>query len=97
VPIETAYNQWTQFEEFPRFMEGVEEVEQLVSVSPGVLNVVRGRLRELGVEFQGPVEHPGGDRSLYCEDPAGNVLELWDFFQRREGIDGVDALASSGG
>jgi len=29
VPVETAYNQWTQFEEFPRFMEGVERVEQL--------------------------------------------------------------------
>ena len=29
VPVETAYNQWTQFEEFPRFMEGVEEVRQL--------------------------------------------------------------------
>lgn len=29
VPVQTAYNQWTQFEEFPRFMEGVEEVRQL--------------------------------------------------------------------
>ena len=28
VPVRTAYNQWTQFEEFPRFMEGVERVEQ---------------------------------------------------------------------
>jgi uncharacterized membrane protein len=29
VPVRVAYNQWTQFEEFPRFMEGVEEVRQL--------------------------------------------------------------------
>ena len=29
VPVSTAYNQWTQFEEFPRFMEGVKSVTQL--------------------------------------------------------------------
>lgn len=29
VPVRTAYNQWTQFEEFPRFMEGVKEIRQL--------------------------------------------------------------------
>ncbi len=29
VPVRTAYDQWTQFEEFPHFMEGVEEVRQL--------------------------------------------------------------------
>jgi len=28
-PIRTVYNQWTQFEEFPKFMEGVEQVKQL--------------------------------------------------------------------
>lgn len=29
VPVTTAYNQWTQFEEFPNFMEGVERVKQI--------------------------------------------------------------------
>jgi uncharacterized membrane protein len=29
VPVKAAYNQWTQFEEFPKFMEGVKQVRQL--------------------------------------------------------------------
>jgi uncharacterized membrane protein len=29
VPVRTAYNQWTQFESFPKFMEAVKEVRQL--------------------------------------------------------------------
>src|SRR6185369_3927395 len=29
VPVRTAYNQWTQFEEFPQFMQGVESVVQI--------------------------------------------------------------------
>jgi uncharacterized membrane protein len=29
VPVRTAYNQWTQFEEFPSFMAGVETVKQI--------------------------------------------------------------------
>lgn len=29
VPVSTAYNQWTQFESFPNFMDGVEEIRQV--------------------------------------------------------------------
>ena len=29
VPVRAAYDQWTQFEEFPSFMEGVEEIRQI--------------------------------------------------------------------
>jgi uncharacterized membrane protein len=29
VPVRAAYNQWTQFEEFPKFMEGVRQVKQI--------------------------------------------------------------------
>ncbi|MEW2514506.1 SRPBCC family protein [Streptomyces sp. NPDC046870] len=28
VPVSAAYNQWTQFEDFPQFMDGVERIEQ---------------------------------------------------------------------
>lgn len=29
VPVKTCYDQWTQFESFPQFMEGVKQVDQL--------------------------------------------------------------------
>jgi catechol-2,3-dioxygenase len=45
------------------------------------------------VPHAGAVEHDGGDRSFYFEDPEGNVVEAWDFFERGDGARaGVDAL-----
>ena len=29
VPVSTAYNQWTQFESFPQFMDGVDRIDQI--------------------------------------------------------------------
>jgi uncharacterized membrane protein len=33
VPVDVAYNQWTQFQEFPSFMKGVDSVDQTDEVS----------------------------------------------------------------
>jgi uncharacterized membrane protein len=46
VPVETAYNQWTQFEEFPKFMEGVEAVRQLDERNLHWVAEVAGQHRE---------------------------------------------------
>jgi uncharacterized membrane protein len=46
VPVRTAYNQWTQFEEFPRFMEGVESVRQLDDTRMHWVAEVGGERRE---------------------------------------------------
>ena len=45
------------------------------AVSPGTLDALTRRLREDGAEVQGPVEHPGDDRSIYFQDPANNLVE----------------------
>jgi uncharacterized membrane protein len=46
VPVTTAYNQWTQFEEFPRFMEGVDEVRQLDDTTTHWKAEIGGQQRE---------------------------------------------------
>ena len=46
VPVQTAYNQWTQFEEFPRFMEHVDEVRQLDDESLHWRATVAGKTEE---------------------------------------------------
>jgi catechol-2,3-dioxygenase len=74
--------------------EGGRHVHFAFSVGPDRLDVVVLRLERLSVAYRGPVEHDGGDRSLYFEDPEGNVVELWDFFERGDGAqEGVTALA----
>ena len=51
VPASTAYNQWTQFEEFPRFMEGVEEVRQIDDKHTHWRVNVGGKVREFEAEI----------------------------------------------
>ncbi|MGW1886051.1 SRPBCC family protein [Streptomyces sp. NPDC001970] len=51
VPVSTAYNQWTQFEEFPNFMEGVEEVRQLDDRHTHWTTKIGGVRREFDTEI----------------------------------------------
>lgn len=72
---------------------GGSHVHFALSVSRGQLHAVQRRLRDLGVDARGPVQHEGGDRSLYFEDPEGNLVEVWDFFEDGDGAArGVAAL-----
>lgn len=75
---------------------GGSHVHFALSVGSDGLDSLTGQLRSRGVEVQGPVEHDGGDRSAYFFDPAGNRVELWDFFRDGDGAEeGVAALAES--
>ena len=51
VPLSTAYNQWTQFEEFPRFMEGVQSVKQTDDTHLHWVAEVGGAEREWDAEI----------------------------------------------
>jgi len=46
VPIRTAYDQWTQFEEFPNFMDGVESITQIDATHTHWVTKVAGQTRE---------------------------------------------------
>ena len=74
--------------------EGGRHVHFAFSAGPGGLDRLCERLDEAGHHYRGPVEHDGGDRSLYVEDLEGNIVEVWDFFERGEGRrEGAAALA----
>ncbi|MCT4353561.1 SRPBCC family protein [Streptomyces sp. Je 1-79] len=51
VPVRSAYNQWTQFEDFPSFMEGVEDVRQVDDQHCHWRTKVAGVQREFDTEI----------------------------------------------
>ena len=66
VPLSTAYNQWTQFEEFPQFMHGVEEVRQLDDTRLHWVASVGGRRAEWDAKIL--EQHPDKQISWMSED-----------------------------
>ena len=51
VPVQQAYNQWTQFEEFPKFMDGIQSVQQLDETHVQWVAEIRGESREWTTEI----------------------------------------------
>lgn len=73
---------------------GGRHVHFALSAGAGELEDIARRVRDLDAAPRGPVEHEGGDRSLYVEDPEGNLVEVWEFFVDGDGArEGVAPLA----
>jgi uncharacterized membrane protein len=70
VPVSAAYNQWTQFEEFPQFMQGVEEVRQLDDTRLHWVASVGGRRAEWDAKIL--EQHPDRQISWISEDGKKN-------------------------
>jgi uncharacterized membrane protein len=51
VPVQQAYNQWTQFEEFPRFMDGIQSIQQLDETHVQWVAEIRGESRQWTTEI----------------------------------------------
>src|SRR6188472_2670532 len=66
VPVKTAYNQWTQFEEFPLFMEGVDDVRQEDDTRLHWVATIGGRSAEWDAKIL--EQHPDRQISWISED-----------------------------
>ena len=67
VPVRTAYDQWTQFEDFPKFMEGVEEIRQLDDTHLHWRTKVAGREKE----FEAVITEQRPDERVAWKSEAG--------------------------
>ncbi len=65
-PVSTAYNQWTQFEDFPLFMEGVDHVQQLDDTRLHWAATIAGRKAEWNAKIL--EQHPDRQISWISED-----------------------------
>ena len=86
-PIGVTYNQWTQFEEFPRFMEGVESVTQIDDTHVHWVAQIAGRREEWDaqitrqvpdqeIDWVGLGDADNRGRIVFEEIPAGTRVTL---------------------
>ncbi|MCC8248905.1 SRPBCC family protein [Saccharothrix luteola] len=83
VPVTTAYNQWTQFESFPQFMEGVERITQVTPTRTHWVTKIGGVTREFDAEIT--EQHPDERVAWHTVDgpPQGGVVTFHRLDDRR--------------
>src|SRR3954463_8911614 len=70
-PVKAVYNQWTQFEEFPRFMAGVKEVKQLDDTHVHWHAEIWGKDKEWDAEI---IEQVPDQRTLATRTPPESTI-----------------------
>jgi uncharacterized membrane protein len=88
VPVTAAYNQWTQFESFPQFMEGVEEVRQLDDTHTHWVTEVAGVKREFDATIT--EQHPD-ERVAWKSDDGPQHAGVITFHRLDDGATRVTA------
>jgi uncharacterized membrane protein len=71
VPVSTAYNQWTQFEEFPEFMEGVNKVRQKDDVTLEWEAEIAGQSRQ----WVAKIDEQTPDQRIAWHSTGGDVTQ----------------------
>jgi uncharacterized membrane protein len=71
VPVSTAYNQWTQFESFPAFMEGVQSVHQIDDTHLHWVAEIGGAEKEWDAEIS--EQHPDERVAWHATSGAENA------------------------
>ena len=92
VPVRAAYDQWTQFEEFPSFMEGVEEIRQIDDTHTHWRTKIAGREKEFDADDHraapgradrldepGRAEHAGVVTFHHLDDTKTRVMLQLDY------------------
>ena len=71
VPVRVAYDQWTQFEDFPKFMKGVQEIRQIDDTHLHWKAEIAGHVKEWDAEIT--EQHPDERVAWKATDGSPNA------------------------
>ena len=88
-PVSTVYNQWTQFEKFPEFMEGVQEVKQLSETKLHWRAMVGTQVKE----WEAEIIHQVPDQKVEWKNTTGaHNAGVVDFLPNEDGTTHVTTV-----